>query len=147
MRKTKILLLVVSLLTVSLTGCFGNFALTRRLYTFNRYISDAKFVQTLVFWVMCIIPVYSITGLIDVAILNLIEFWTDSNPLAMNETDVDVRYYATEDTTYEVVTTKNRYDIFDTQNPDNHFAFVFEPSDMSWNLQVNNETTKITEGF
>ena len=147
MRKTIILLVLVSLIMVSVAGCFGNFALTRKVYGFNKDISDVKLVQTLVFWVMCIIPVYSISGLIDVAILNLIEFWTDSNPLAMNETDVEIRYYATEDTTYEVVTTKNRYDIFDTQNPDNHFAFVFEPSDLSWNLQVNNETTQITKGF
>ena len=146
MRKTIILLVVVSLLTVSLTGCFGNFALTRKLYTFNEDI-DNKFVRTLVFWCMNIIPVYGIVTFVDFAILNLVEFWTDSNQIAMDETDVDVRYYATEDTIYEVVTTKNRYDIFDTQNPDNHFAFVFEPSDMSWNLQVNNETTKITKGF
>ena len=146
MRRIIILLVVVSLLSVSMTGCFGKFALTRQLYTWNDSLGD-KFVETLVFWCLNFIPVYGIVSFIDFAILNLVEFWTGSNPLAMNEGDFDRQFYATEDTVYEVVTTQNRYDIFDTQNPDNHFAFVFNPADLSWNLQVNNQTTQITQGF
>jgi len=146
MKKTIIVLLLVSLLTVSIAGCFGNFALTRKVYTWNDSL-DGKFIKTLVFWVLNIIPVYSVVGFVDVVILNLVEFWTGSNPLAMNETDFERHFYATDDTTYEVITTKNRYDIFDTQNPDNHFAFVFDTADLSWNLEMNNQSTKITKGF
>ncbi len=64
------------------TGCFGTFALTRKVYAFNKGIGP-KFVQTILFWAMNIVPIYSIAGTIDIVILNLIEFWTGSNPVAM----------------------------------------------------------------
>jgi hypothetical protein len=37
-------------------GCFGKFALTRKLYSWNESVGS-KFVQSLVMWVMFIIPV------------------------------------------------------------------------------------------
>ena len=146
MRKIIILLVLVSLLSVSMAGCFGNFALTRKVYSWNASLGS-KFVESLVMWVLMIIPVYQVVGFVDVAILNLIEFWTDTNPLAMNETDVDIRQYATEETVYEVVTTQNRYDVFDTQNAENHFAFVFDKDSLTWNLEINNTSQQITQGF
>lgn len=66
---------------VSASGCYGQFALTRKLYTWNGSFGS-KFLSTLLMWVMMIIPVYEVVGLIDLWILNLIEFWTGSNPLA-----------------------------------------------------------------
>ena len=146
MRKIIISLVLLSLLTVSMAGCFGNFSLTRKVYTWNASLGN-KVVESLVMWVFMIIPVYQVVGFVDVAILNLIEFWTDTNPLAMNETDVEIRQYATEDTVYEVVTTQNRYDVFDTQNAENHFAFVFDSVNMAWNLEINNTSTQITQGL
>lgn len=69
-------------------GCFGSFPALRAVYGFNQGISGSKFVQWLVFLGLCIIPVYEIAGLIDVLILNSIEFWG----LASNDTpDGDTR--------------------------------------------------------
>ncbi len=63
------------------TGCYGKFALTRKLYDWNGSLGN-KFVNTLVMWVLMIIPVYGVVTFIDGFILNLIEFWSGSNPLA-----------------------------------------------------------------
>ncbi len=95
MRNSFLKKLIISFLSFgivlsSTVGCFGKFALVRKVYGFNDSINAGsglinRFVKTLVFYVFCFLPVYGIAGLIDVVILNLIEFWTGSNPLAQNE--------------------------------------------------------------
>ena len=77
------------------TGCFGSFALTRRLYDFNKSFGS-KLVQTIVFWVFCILPVYEIATLGDAVIFNLIEFWTGGNPLAMKDGETQERVVESE---------------------------------------------------
>lgn len=67
--------LAVSLIGTSTAGCFGSFAATRWIWNFNKDISGNKFIQWLVFLVLVIIPVYEIGGLIDIWILNSLEFW------------------------------------------------------------------------
>jgi hypothetical protein len=63
------------------TGCFGQFALTRKLYNWNDGLGN-KFVKTVVLWAFMIIPVYEVLGLADLWVLNVIEFWGGSNPVA-----------------------------------------------------------------
>lgn len=83
MRKnTRILMLVTALALASLTtGCFGKFALTRKLYGWNDSFGN-KFVKEIVMWGMWIIPAYELLFLGDFIVLNTIEFWTGSNPVA-----------------------------------------------------------------
>jgi len=71
-------------------GCFGKFNLTRKLYTWNAGVGGNKWVSNLVFWGLCIIPVYQLAGLGDVVVLNAVEFWTGSNPVA-DARDVQTR--------------------------------------------------------
>jgi hypothetical protein len=131
---------------VSVSGCFGKFSLTKKVYRWNDGISSNKFVKTIVMWALCVLPVYEIATSIDLILLNTIEVLTGKNPVAMNETDFDQKFYAVEGNTYEVVTTKNRYDIFDLQNPEKSIAFVFDEINESWSLHHNNQVYKITEG-
>ena len=72
---------VLSLCLLANTGCFGSFALVRKIYDFNQSFRN-KFVRTIVFWLFCIVPVYEVCALGDAVIFNLIEFWTGSNVLA-----------------------------------------------------------------
>lgn len=58
------------------SACFGSFPLTRKVYGFNKGVSEEKWVRELVFLALVAVPVYSIAGLIDVVILNSQEFWT-----------------------------------------------------------------------
>lgn len=62
-------------------ACFGSFSLTRKLHAWNDSLGN-KFVETLVFWGLLIIPVYGLFTLGDGIIFNVIEFWTGSNPVA-----------------------------------------------------------------
>jgi hypothetical protein len=71
---------------VGTSGCFGSFNLTRKLYGWNKGVSDEKFVRELVFLGLNVVPVYSIAGLIDVIVTNSIEFWTGKNPVDMSGT-------------------------------------------------------------
>ena len=81
---------LLALSAAGTTGCFGKFSLTRKLYTWNAGVGGNKFVSNLVFWGLCIIPVYQLASLGDVVVLNAVEFWTGSNPVA-DARDVQTR--------------------------------------------------------
>jgi hypothetical protein len=60
------------------TGCYGSFALTKKLHTWNGQVSN-KWVNTLIFWAFIIIPVYEVCTLADGIVINVIEFWSGKN--------------------------------------------------------------------
>jgi hypothetical protein len=78
------LVLVVTLAMLSLNGCFGRFPLTRAVHNGNRNVYDSvegdstqrKLAQSVVMWLLS--PIYVGTIIGDVAVFNLIEFWTGS---------------------------------------------------------------------
>jgi len=84
-RRAAVLTLVAGALVGS-SGCFGSFNLTRKLWGWNKGVSDEKFVRELVFLGLNVVPVYSVAGFIDVIITNTIEFWTGKNPVDMSST-------------------------------------------------------------
>jgi hypothetical protein len=73
--------LCISFLAVNVSGCFGSFALVRKVYGINESISENKFIRWAVFLGFSIIPVYAISGAVDALVLNSLEFWTGNNPL------------------------------------------------------------------
>jgi len=74
---------------VAFTGCHGSFGLTKKVYDFNGSIGN-KWMKSLLFFVMAgVVPVYGITLFVDGVALNLIEFWTGSNPVASGAKDFD----------------------------------------------------------
>jgi len=76
--------LVVALATLSLSGCFGRFPLTRAVYNGNRNVygsvegdnTQRKLAQSVVMWLF--IPIYAGASIGDMVVFNLIEFWTGS---------------------------------------------------------------------
>lgn len=72
------LVLVVSVGVVFSAGCFGKFQLTRNLYEANKSIQD-KYLRSAVTWLL-VIP-YAITGFLDFAVFNVVEFWSGQNPI------------------------------------------------------------------
>jgi hypothetical protein len=89
MKKVLISLLMACTLTVSTlstTGCIGKFAAFNGLREWNSKFTKNKFVNWLVFIVLWVIPVYEILMTADGLVLNSIEFWTGSNPVAMGVT-------------------------------------------------------------
>ena len=138
-------LLVIAMGMPLLNGCIGNFVLTRKLLNFNQRLSN-KWVNEIVFLAMVIIPVYGVCILIDGIILNSIEFWTGSNPLAMNETEQEIKYYAEDGRNIKVVTTQNRYDIYDLDNETNNVSFVFNTDNETWMLEKDGKLITIVDG-
>ena len=81
--------LAVSLVAVAfgISGCYGPFYLTRKVWKFNGEVSDNKWVVEIVHLICLALPVYSIAGAADGLIFNSIEFWTGNNPLAEASAD------------------------------------------------------------
>ncbi|MBL9038877.1 MAG: DUF3332 family protein, partial [Archangium sp.] len=73
--------LLVAAAVAGASSCYGQFALTRKLYGWNGSFEN-KFLSTLLMWVFMILPVYWVVGIADLLVFNLIEFWTDKNPLS-----------------------------------------------------------------
>ena len=75
--------------TTTFAGCYGSFALTKKVHTWNGEASSNKFVQWLVFLGLNVIPVYGLAVVIDAFVANPIEFWTGDNPAAGVATRVE----------------------------------------------------------
>lgn len=75
-------------LSMTMTSCIGSFQLTNKLLSWNKSVGN-KFVNELVFFAFWILPVYEVSALADVIVLNSIEFWSGSNPIAQGKTVID----------------------------------------------------------
>ena len=77
-------------LPVTTAGCFGRFALTRKIYKFNRELSHDRWIRWFAFILLNVIPFYLAGGVIDLVFGNSIEFWEGDNPFAA--IDAPTRY-------------------------------------------------------
>jgi len=101
----KVFLSVALAATLFLSSCIGSFGLTKKVYNWNKSVSD-KWVNELVFLGLSIIPVYEIAVFIDAVVLNTIEFWTGNNPVAANTEVIE-----TENGQYVVAASHDGYTI------------------------------------
>jgi hypothetical protein len=108
---------VMILITSSLTGCFGSFGLTKKVYNANQKIGG-KFLQTLVMYAFWIIPIYEIAGFLDLFIFNLIEFWSGANPMAMKAGESETQMARIEGNLYEITATQNQFRMRQLEGPD-----------------------------
>jgi hypothetical protein len=76
---------LATFLPVSTVGCFGHFALTRKVYGFNRDLSHDRWVRWFGFLVMNVVWIYAAAGVIDLLFANSVEFWGGGNPFASAE--------------------------------------------------------------
>lgn len=135
--------LAVVMGSVTISSCYGKFMLTRKIYTWNGQVTSNKFVNNLVFWGLLIIPVYSIGSLVDFAILNTIEFWTGSNPMAMKEGEKEVKKVAIEGKEYEITATKNRLDIVSLSENGKKTTMIYDEQSKTWSMNDGNATVQI----
>lgn len=109
MRKSKMTVALAMILSGSIvfSSCVGSFSLFNKLVAWNQKVDD-KFVNEVVFLALNIVPVYSVCYLADALVINSIEFWTGSNPMAKVG---DVKKVKGENGDYTVETLKNGYSI------------------------------------
>jgi hypothetical protein len=72
---------IAGYLPLATAGCFGNFALTRKVYDYNEDASRDKWMRWLVFLALNVIPVYAFATVFDSLFANSVEFWTGENPV------------------------------------------------------------------
>lgn len=139
--------------SILFTSCLGSFSAFNGLKDWNNDLTDSRFVNNLVFWGLNIVPVYGLFFLGDAIIFNLIEFWSGSNPLAMNEGDIETQIVERDGSTFEMTATKNRLqiNIIDGKRKGEKLDLVYSPSEKSWSaVKSDGEIIKLSsfeEGF
>ena len=122
--------------TLTLSSCIGSFALTNKVLNWNKQIGS-KFVNELVFVAFWILPVYEITGIADVLVINSIEFWSGSNPVSANNTKIidgkDAKYLVKQDSKGYTIT---------NLSDNTEMRFAFDETDNSWSIEANGESHK-----
>ncbi|NUM50815.1 MAG: DUF3332 domain-containing protein [Flavobacteriales bacterium] len=149
--KVTVALFLASWFLMVQTGCFGRFALVKKVYEFNDSVGGkdlgGRFVKQLLYMVMIIVPVYELAGLIDSIILNLIEFWTGSNPIAMAEGEQEIQLVRKDNELYKLTATKNQMHVKQLQgaNAGQELTFVWQPQQNAWYLHCKGEITKLAD--
>jgi len=145
MEKVSISFLALLLLvTSSLTGCFGSFGLTKKIYNANKNIGG-KVTQTLVMYLFYIIQVYAVASFIDLVLFNLIEFWSGSNPLAMKAGQSETQMATIEGKLYEITATKNQFRMRQVEGPDagKEALLTYNTNEEQWYLSDEDKSVAI----
>lgn len=140
MRKNKLTLVAFVLSgSILLSSCVGSFGLFNRLSSWNRTLGN-KFVNELVFLAFNIVPVYGVAALADMLVINSIEFWTGSNPMASVG---DVKKVKGEDgSNYLVTTLENGYSIT-KEGESASMDLIYDQENNTWNVEANEEKTEL----
>ncbi len=146
MKKTGIYITMMLMLGIGTlnTSCMGSWSLTKNVYNWNDSATGNKFVNNVIFYALNAIPIYPAIVAIDFVILNLIEFWTGSNPIAMGVNDIEKQLVKGKDgNKYEIVVTQNQYQITPLTGINNGkvVKVFFTPTTQTWSLNKNNTTT------
>jgi hypothetical protein len=138
--------LLIMALLLNLFGCYGSFALTKKVYNLNGSLGD-KFMKSIVMWIFMILPVYEAAGFIDLTVLNTIEFWTGSNPMAMQDGIQNIKYASSDGKTYKVVISKNNIEIEECVGPDTGKSvnIGYSPNTGDWTMNDGNAETVLAK--
>lgn len=121
--------------SLMLTSCIGSFGLSNKVLDWNNQIGS-KFVNEVVFIAFWILPVYELSALADILVINSIEFWSGSNPLASNTKVIDGK-----DARYEIISNPEGY-IVKNLDDNTTVKFNFDEIDNSWSVEANGEEHK-----
>ena len=140
MRKKSFILLVSTTVGCSIlfSSCIGSFGLFNKVLDWNKNLSS-KFVNEIVFVAFSIVPVYGISMLADLLVINAIEFWSGSNPVAEVG---NIKKVETKDGIYAIKTEKDGYTI-QKEGEKQSVNLVFNEADQTWNVKANGETSKL----
>jgi hypothetical protein len=79
MKRSILAFLCAATLAASSTGCYGSFAATRKIHSWNGTVTGNKYANSVIMWGLIIIPVYELGTLVDVLVLNPLEIISGSN--------------------------------------------------------------------
>ncbi len=144
MRKVFFVAAAASIM-ITQTGCFGSFNLVKKVYELNEGISDNKVVKTLFFYLLNIVPIYGAASFLDIVIFNLIEFWSGSNPISMNEGEVEEQLMTIKGDSYKVTATKNKMSFEKIQGEEliDMGSMVYSPEAKNWSMEKDGESQEL----
>ena len=119
------------------SSCIGSFSLFNKYEKWQCNMTSNKYVNGIVGLILQPI-VGGVCLFVDAVVLNTIEFWTGSNPMAVNKVQTvkgqDGRYYA-------VKTLKNGYEV---KAPNGEITlFIHDSKTESWSISQNGVTKEI----
>ncbi|MDE5653553.1 MAG: DUF3332 domain-containing protein [Muribaculaceae bacterium] len=116
--------------SMTLSSCIGSFRLTNSVLKWNNQVGS-KFLNELVFFAFWVLPVYEVTALADVLVLNSIEFWSGRNPLTASVKVID-----TDNGRYLVKCDGKGYTITNETTAQS-YRLDFVEDDQTWNLEYD----------
>lgn len=122
--------------SISMSSCIGSFALSNKVLKWNKQIGN-KFVNEVVFFALWVLPVYEITFLADLAVLNSIEFWNGENPIEASTKIIDGK-----DAKYLVACDSNGYTITNLSDK-SVVKFNFDANTNGWSVEANGQEHKL----
>lgn len=141
MKKISFTLLVVAAICSSMmfSSCIGSFGLTNKLLSWNKSLGN-KFANEAVFFLFWIFPAYEVSLFLDTIILNSIEFWSGSNPVA----DTGTKTIETENGIYTVETKTDGYHI-EKEGEEKTLDFKFDEQNQTWSMSSDGVETKLMQ--
>ena len=121
------------------SSCIGSFGLHNRLVNWNQNIGN-KFVNELVYLACNIIPVYGVCYLADALVINSIEFWSGSNPMASVG---DIKKVQGENGNYLVETLENGYSITKEGDETISMELIYDKDQNTWNVVADGVNTEL----
>ena len=141
MKRGKLTLVAVVLSgSLLFSSCVGSFGLFNRLSSWNQSVGN-KFVNELVFLAFNIVPVYGVAYLADALVINSIEFWSGSNPMANVG---DVKKVKGENGNYMVKTLENGYSIT-KEGETASMDLIYNKEANTWNVVANGESAELVK--
>lgn len=122
------------------SSCIGSFGLHGKLLSWNQGVGN-KFVNELVYLAFNIIPVYGVCYLADALVINSIEFWSGSNPLASIG---DVKKVKGENGNYLVETLENGYSIT-KEGETTSMQLLYDRDLNTWNVVADGTSTELLQ--
>lgn len=141
MKRNK-MALVAAVLSGSLlfSSCIGSFSLWNRMRSWNEGVGN-KFTSEIVFLALSITQVYTIAYLADALVINSIEFWSGSNPMANVG---DVKKVKGENGNYMVKTQENGYSIT-KEGETASMDLIYDKEANTWNVVANGESAELVK--
>ena len=141
MKRGKLTLVAVVLSgSLLFSSCVGSFSLFNRLSSWNQSVGN-KFVNELVFLAFNIVPVYGVAYLADALVINSIEFWSGSNPMASIG---DVKKVKGENGDYLVETLENGYSIT-KEGETASMELIYNKELNTWNVVADGVSTELLQ--
>lgn len=123
------------------SSCIGSFGLHSKMLNWNQGLGN-KFVNELVYLAFNIIPVYPVCYLVDALVINSIEFWSGSNPMASIG---DVKKVKGENGNYLVETLENGYSITKEGEEELSMELIYNKDLNTWNVVADGVSTELLQ--